>query len=294
MSESKIQKEEYESEEEVKEKELLMNNSDQIDHIPESESEHDCEPGINEEKKNSYTMLSPLNKAKNRTPNLSDAKEPRSRRDEILLYSDRSLNKAEDRLSEDEKLPDKKLKVEERKQNMVANSAEFTKLLRQSKSSMDTDKYYEFLKEMTETEDQIKKLHSYHQSFNKQMSSKYDGYNIDSDNDEDGSNIDADYEMAHGQDLSSSSEGNLSRDEEEDKTNESPHMIEVSPDSPEEFTDKEKFDEMFKNIMFRDVLNECDYENQDDSSQNSGSKDNRLSNINRKLTWVRKSPSQKK
>lgn len=130
------------------------------------------------------------------------------------------------------------------------------------------DNYEVFLKEMSETENQINKLKIYNNSFNREMSSKYEGYQIESEDDYDGN-----YEPDHA--ASNSSEGNLSRDEiandDDDEDNEEEEkklepvvdsirheLLQVSPDSPIEglSNHNKHIEKMFEDMLFRDVINE--------------------------------------
>lgn len=119
----------------------------------------------------------------------------------------------------------------------------------------DKDGYLHFLKEMSETEEQINRLKMYNKSFNREMSSKYEGYQIDSDDD----TYDVNYEARNDDLDSDTSEGNLSRDEpnEEDKKDTEARalvkaeLLQVSPDSPLEglSRDPEEYNKMLRDIF---------------------------------------------
>ena len=217
----------------------------------------------------------------------------------------------EDSLQEDEEdyCPTESLQVEERKQARIENRSdasgeiedrldEFKKVIKRNMLSShliennenllsnsnlmsienDSSKreskanYEEFLREMSETEDQIKRLKIYNKSFNREMSAKFEGYNVNSDED----SYNGNYEPHNEEEISSNtSEGNLSRNEdEEDKKEDSSikniiknELLQVSPDSPIEGISRRSkhIEKMFDDIVFRRIMDEYE-ENKEDTS----------------------------
>lgn len=135
----------------------------------------------------------------------------------------------------------------------------------ESSSNQNKNNFNEFLKEMNETENHLKRLKIFNNSFKGEMKTKFTGYENNSDDSYNGN-----YEVNHEEIDSPSSEGNLSRDEENKVEDQfvqdsiKKHMLEVSPDSPlQRLSRRAKKDEEFNDLMFRDVINEYG-----DTSQN--------------------------
>ena len=140
------------------------------------------------------------------------------------------------------------------------------------------DHYEGFLKDISETENQLNQLRVYNQSFNREMSSKYGGgYNTDSDEESVGAGYDTN-------DLrSDTSDGNLSREEEKKEHQGNgiqSQLIEVSPDSPENSvrglnkTDQE----LLQEVLFKDVINQFRAEKRNISMQDDKDSDSDLTN----------------
>lgn len=180
----------------------------------------------------------------------------------------------EDRLDEFKKVIKRNLlssHLIENNENLLSNSNLMSMGNDSSKRESKTN-YEDFIREMSETEDQIKRLKNYNKSFNREMSAKFEGYNVNSDED----SYNGHYEPHNEEELSSNtSEGNLSRNEdEEDKKEDTSfksiiksELLQVSPDSPIEGLSRRSkhIEKMFDDIVFRRMMDEY-VENKEDTN----------------------------
>jgi hypothetical protein len=120
--------------------------------------------------------------------------------------------------------------------------------------------FEDFMKEISESESHIQKLKMYNNSFKGEMSAKYQGYKIDWDEESDNGN----YSNNNEDDRSNTSDGNLSREEEQKvadrfvKDSIKKHLIDVSPESPLRVLSRctQNDEKLYEEILLRNVLDE--------------------------------------
>lgn len=129
----------------------------------------------------------------------------------------------------------------------------------QIRSSAD-DHFNDFMKVISESENQIQQLNMMNKSFKGEMKAKFEGYEVNSDEESEDANYEENKEDEH----SNTSDGNLSREEEKKVTDEfvhesiKKHLIDVSPESPLRVLSRctKNDNKLYEDILLRDVLNE--------------------------------------